>query len=204
MLLVGTNHLVNTISQGSGDEHPLVDSYPNKLPLYTDGEKEGLLDQVQASGKPCTTGGSSLRKRIHKYEGNIRYTSKYLLLMRKKSQHIINFEKLVNTTNTTKSKKYNTLINHLLDLCYSFLLFLAAYFLITSLNDNFLIFYFKIYLFQRESMWVWAGRGAEVERDADSSLSREPNAGLNPRTLRSCPELRADTQLTEPPKLCIL
>ena len=54
-----------------------------------------------------------------------------------------------------------------------------------------------IYLKEREHKW----RGeAEGEGEAGSSLSGEPNVGLDPRTLRSCPELKADTQLTEPPK----
>jgi len=30
------------------------------------------------------------------------------------------------------------------------------------------------------------------EGEADSLMSREPDAGLNPRTLRSWPELKAD------------
>ena len=41
------------------------------------------------------------------------------------------------------------------------------------------------------------GWGAESEGEADSLLSREPDAGLNPKTLGSWPELKADTQLTE-------
>ena len=42
--------------------------------------------------------------------------------------------------------------------------------------------------------------GAEGEGEADSLLSREPNIGLGPRTVRSRPELKADAQLTESPK----
>lgn len=39
------------------------------------------------------------------------------------------------------------------------------------------------------------GRGAEgeAEGEADSRLSVETNAGLDPRTLGSCPELKADS-----------
>ena len=39
----------------------------------------------------------------------------------------------------------------------------------------------------------------EREGEAGYPLSREPDAGLNPRILRSQPELKADTSLTEPP-----
>ena len=43
-----------------------------------------------------------------------------------------------------------------------------------------------MYLFMRESMSKREGRnqGAEGEGEADSSLSREPIAGLDPRNLR--------------------
>jgi len=44
------------------------------------------------------------------------------------------------------------------------------------------------------------GVGAGGEGEADSPLSREPDVGLSPRTLRSCPELKADAQWTEPPR----
>jgi len=39
---------------------------------------------------------------------------------------------------------------------------------------------FKNYLFERET--AQAGGGAEGKGEADSPLSREPNAGLHPRT----------------------
>ena len=58
-----------------------------------------------------------------------------------------------------------------------------------------------VYLFlfewecKRERAWV--GEGAEGE--TDSPLHRVPDVRLNPRTLRSQPELKADTQLTESP-----
>ena len=37
------------------------------------------------------------------------------------------------------------------------------------------------------------GAEAEGEGEADSPLSREPSMGLDPRTLRSWPELKADS-----------
>ena len=42
--------------------------------------------------------------------------------------------------------------------------------------------------------------GADREGEADSLLSKEPDKGLDPRTLRSRPEPKADTQPTELPK----
>ena len=41
------------------------------------------------------------------------------------------------------------------------------------------------------------GVGAEREGEADSALSREPDAGLNPRTPGSSLEQRADTKPIE-------
>ena len=38
------------------------------------------------------------------------------------------------------------------------------------------------------------------EQEADSVLSRQPDVGLNPRTLGSQPERKSDTSLTEPPR----
>ena len=40
----------------------------------------------------------------------------------------------------------------------------------------------------------------EEEGEAETTLSRDPNAGLNPRNWRSWPEPKADTQPTEPPR----
>ena len=42
------------------------------------------------------------------------------------------------------------------------------------------------WLFERESEYEWGGGGAkgEGEREIDPLLSREPDAGLHPRTLR--------------------
>ena len=45
-----------------------------------------------------------------------------------------------------------------------------------------------------------SGRGAEGEGKADSSLRREPDAGPDPWTLGSQPELKAEAQSTEPPR----
>ena len=51
-----------------------------------------------------------------------------------------------------------------------------------------------IYLFdrERERERAQAGGAAETEGEAGSLLSREPDAGLDSRTLRSGPELKAD------------
>ena len=49
--------------------------------------------------------------------------------------------------------------------------------------------------------------GGRAEGEADSSLSRELYVGLRPGTLGSRPELKADAQLTKPPRgpgLCSL
>ena len=42
--------------------------------------------------------------------------------------------------------------------------------------------------------------GAEAEGEADSSLSRELDVGLDPRTPGSWPELKADAHANEPPR----
>ena len=47
---------------------------------------------------------------------------------------------------------------------------------------------------ERERERAQAGVGADGEGEADSSLSKEPNTGLDPRTLRSGPKPKADTQ----------
>ena len=61
-----------------------------------------------------------------------------------------------------------------------------------------------IYLFDRERKWEntsrCGGGGQQAEGEADCPLSREPHAELDPRTLRSLPELKADASLTEPPR----
>ena len=50
-----------------------------------------------------------------------------------------------------------------------------------------------LFVYLREQKRAWAGvRGRESEEEADSSLSREPDMGLNPRTLRAWPELKVD------------
>jgi len=57
-------------------------------------------------------------------------------------------------------------------------------------------FFKKSYLFERERERM----RTEGEEEADSPLSRETDAELNPRTLRPRPEPKADTQSTEPPR----
>lgn len=47
-----------------------------------------------------------------------------------------------------------------------------------------------IYLRERESAQEWWGE-AEGKEKPDSPLSKDPNVGLNPRTLGSWPELKA-------------
>ena len=52
-----------------------------------------------------------------------------------------------------------------------------------------------IYLFVRERERVlcpYKQGEQQAEGEADSLLSKEPDAGLNPRTLGSWPELKAD------------
>ena len=44
------------------------------------------------------------------------------------------------------------------------------------------------------------GTERDEEGEAGSPLSREPNVGLDPRTLGSWPEPKADTSPTEPPR----
>jgi len=57
--------------------------------------------------------------------------------------------------------------------------------MLKRLNGNFFIFFKDfIYSFDRESTQE-AGRTAEGEGEAGSPLSREPYAGLDPRTLGS-------------------
>jgi len=54
--------------------------------------------------------------------------------------------------------------------------------------------FFKIlFIYLRESM-----SGGGVEGEAGSPPSREPDAGLDPKTPRSWPEPKADAQPTEP------
>ena len=61
------------------------------------------------------------------------------------------------------------------------------------------LFLKKYFLYLRpERERARAERGAEGE--ADSPLSREPYAGLYPKTLRSWPEMKAGASPTEPPR----
>ena len=53
---------------------------------------------------------------------------------------------------------------------------------------------------EREHVWKHkqVERQAEAEGEADSPQSREPDVGLDPRTLGSGPELKADASPAEP------
>ena len=53
---------------------------------------------------------------------------------------------------------------------------------------------------ERERAHKQKEQQAEGAGEADFPLTGKPNTGLYPRTLGSWPELKADTQLTEPPK----
>ena len=55
--------------------------------------------------------------------------------------------------------------------------------------------FFKDFIYLRRER-----ESTEGEGEADSLLSREPDMGLDPRTLRSQPEPKADSQPTEPPR----
>ena len=74
---------------------------------------------------------------------------------------------------------------------------MVVYRLVSACENSLCLFVcFKdfIYFFDRERESAQAGeRQAEGEGEADSPLSREPNARLDPRTLGSQPELKADT-----------
>ena len=62
-----------------------------------------------------------------------------------------------------------------------------------------------IYLTEREREHKQGEWQAEGEGETDSSLSRKPDMGLHPRTLRSWPEPKADASPTEPrrcPSIC--
>jgi len=63
-------------------------------------------------------------------------------------------------------------------------------------------FFFKdfIYLCERERMRERAWERGGSEGEADSLLSREPDAGLNPGTPGPRPEPKAVAQPTEPPR----
>ena len=63
------------------------------------------------------------------------------------------------------------------------------------LLSEFSFFYDCIYLFERENT---STAGTEGERDADSSLSKKPDAGLNTRTPGSRPDRKADAHPLSP------
>ena len=70
-----------------------------------------------------------------------------------------------------------------------------------ELSSKFLIFKKKfIYLFERERAQAGGAAEEEGEGEGDSPLSKDPDAGLDPRTPGSRPELKADAPLTEPPR----
>ena len=90
-----------------------------------------------------------------------------------------------------------------------FIIFLSGDFAdtITSSANRFILFILKIYWFiylrERESTLVQGSmsRGrAGGEEEADAPLSREPNVGLDPRTLGSWSEMKADADPTDPPR----
>ena len=74
-------------------------------------------------------------------------------------------------------------------------LFLSAHVLLFFFLTFFITVLF-IYLRKSEQ----EGERAGAEGEADSSLGRKPNAGLDPTTLGSWPELQADASTTEPPR----
>ena len=55
-----------------------------------------------------------------------------------------------------------------------------------------MVFFLRFYLFERERESRQAGEAAEGEGEAGSPLSREPDVGLDPTTLGSRPEPKAD------------
>ena len=59
-------------------------------------------------------------------------------------------------------------------------------------KDFFFYDYLFIYLTERVAAREGTQAGGVGEREAGFPLSREPNMGLNPRTLGSCPEPKAD------------
>ena len=70
-------------------------------------------------------------------------------------------------------------------------------------NDwkQFLIFLKKIlFIHLRERERAWAGRGAEGEAEADSPLSREPDAALDPRTPKITTWAKGRCSTTDPPR----
>ena len=65
----------------------------------------------------------------------------------------------------------------------------------TILSFIFFIFIFLkdfIYLIERGRKHEFRWGGAEREEEADFTLSRDPDAGLDPRTLGSWPEPKTD------------
>ena len=70
--------------------------------------------------------------------------------------------------------------------------------------SNFYFFKDFIYLTERDTAREGTQAGGAGEGEEGSPLSRDPNAGLDPRTLGLRPEPKADTSLTEPPQVPLL
>ena len=63
---------------------------------------------------------------------------------------------------------------------------MALLYLVLSVNAQYFIFFKDFYyLFDRQRSQVGREAGREREEEAGSPLSREPDAGLDSRTLRS-------------------
>ena len=87
-----------------------------------------------------------------------------------------------------KEQKSNPLI------VWGFLWFQLISLALNLWNFIFLKLFRRFYLFIYLFIWEWD----RAEGAADPLLSREPDVGLDPRTLRSWPELKADNQLSHP------
>lgn len=87
----------------------------------------------------------------------------------------------------------------------SILLSLNNTYEVTLIFLHFLKFYLFIWERERDTTREHRSRegGAEEEREADSSLSKEPNAGLDPRILGSWPVPKADPWLSHPGALIL-
>ena len=66
----------------------------------------------------------------------------------------------------------------------------------TQAGDLLFFFFLKFYLFVHE---IKRERERQRHRQEKQALHKEPDAGLDPGTLGSCPEPKADTQLLSHP-----
>ena len=66
-------------------------------------------------------------------------------------------------------------------------------------HHDFFFFLRILFIYSREGKSASRSE-TEGEGEADPRLSREPNKELNPRPLGLQPQLKADTQKTEPPR----